>query len=101
VIYKLTARQVGELISEKVMVLHVKPDSAELVPRQCNGEFFTHERYAVPLTVVEELRPQMAVITEFGYPPPEERKRSGGWKSGWREMGLESPAPGEYWLFVQ
>lgn len=99
----MTAAQVSKLISEKVMVLHVKPDSAELIPRKIGGKFLTENRYVVPLSVVEQLRPQMAVITELGYPPPKERKIKigAGWKVGWREMGLESPAPGEYWLFIQ
>jgi hypothetical protein len=77
------------------MVLHVKPDGAELIPRRVVGEFLTSDRYPVPADIVEKLRSQMAPVTEFGNPP------GAGWKFGWREMDLPSPAPGEYWLFVQ
>lgn len=88
---------VEELISQYRMVLHVKRDHAELIPRKSNGRFADgvtgDERFPVSMLVVEDLAisRRMAPLT----------KNRIAYKDGWREMGLPSPAPGEYWLFVQ
>ena len=92
-----SASIVGQTISRNLMVLHVLPDgSGILVPRQFSGnvgEFLCDPalRYRISAAVVEELRPLMGALTEF----------RNGQRGGWRDMGLPSPSPGEYWLFIQ
>ena len=56
-------------------------------------------------SVAEMIRThQLGEINEGGYPPVDERPKTGshGWKAGWREMGLNPPGPGQaYYLMIQ
>lgn len=88
----MTKQRAMTLIRDRWMVLYVGPDGAELRPRKdIDAKFGSTECFSVPANVLEELRPLMSPLTE----------RRFNYKTGWREIGLPDPSPGEYWLFTQ
>jgi len=57
-----------------------------------------------PREIAQQLidRRTISALTEFGYPPPGERRKGQGFKKGWKEMGLPTPSSGEaYYLLSQ
>ncbi len=98
----LRASEICGKISEGFILL-VGFNVARLIPRP---ELLpdTIIGFDVPYGTVREMIEdhQLGEVKEEGYPPVAERKRAGGWKRGWREMGLAPPMEGQaYYLLIQ